>query len=193
MKKVLKVPYVRQPFGYSCLPASVKMVLNYYGDDADMEKLFEAGRIGAAGCFDVLIGPLLIKKGYKCTSFYDDRITDYWSLDTKELKLYARMYKKALKAGVKRKKGATMTDIKKFINSGVPAIAEVLMSTFYGRKVPGTHALVVIGYDKNNFYLHDPEGKLGQEAAKISIKDFMKSWNWEPKCNGSMFVIEKKK
>lgn len=188
--KTLDVPYRKQVLANSCFPCCVRMVLAYYGDDVDERLLYKKAKLpGHKGAWDVKIGPFLIKKGYNVTTYWDGEIGDWGN--AKLLKhAHLKAYKYAIKScGLKHKKGASLELIKKLISKGIPVLTEVSQNKFYNEKLAGTHMVVVIGFDKTGFYLHDPsEG----EKIKIHYRKFRDCWEKiQGNAGRSMVVIEK--
>ncbi|MEK6871323.1 MAG: cysteine peptidase family C39 domain-containing protein [Nanoarchaeota archaeon] len=81
-------------------------------------------------------------------------------------------FKKALKGLDMKffeKEDATITDIKRFIQSGIPVIVDY-------QAYHGGHFSVIIGYDKNKFLLSDPA--YDKKCKWINEKNFVENW-WE--------------
>ncbi len=192
MKKILDVPFRKQVLANSCFPACVRMVLKFYGDDIDEKKLCKNSSLsGHKGCWDVKIGPIIIGKGYRVTTFWNGSIEE-WNSKSDIIRAHEKQYKKAIRRGLKHKKDATVSLIKKFIDNGTPVLTEVSADRFYNEKLGYTHMVVIVGYDKSNFYFHDPRRLGGKKLKKISINKFRKCWEKISNDSGrSMFVIEK--
>lgn len=190
--KILRVPLKRQKFNDSCFPASVDMVLRFYGDVVNEEKLASSTKLSEQdGSSDVKIGQVLLRKGYNVTTFWNGSIYQ-WNKEKNIARLYKKEYKKSLRLGLKKKKNATLSLMKFFIDKNIPVLAEVHASKFYGRKLDYTHMVVVTGYDKRYFYLNDPDKKLGGKK-KMTLKRFGKSWkNLYSGFGRSMFVVTPK-
>ncbi len=77
---------------------------------------------------------------------------------------------------MKVKNNASLSDIKEWLNKGVPVIVDWFTrgrSDYGDSEVADGHYSVVVGLDKNNIYLQDPEiGGL----RKIKRDDFMRVW-----------------
>src|SRR3989338_7634852 len=192
MKKVLNVPFRKQVLANSCFPACVRMVLRYYGDDIDEKILSKRSSLpGHKGCWDVKIGPILIKKGYNVTTFWDGSIEE-WVPKSKLIRAHEKQYRKAIEQGLKHKNGATVSLIKKFIDNGTPVLTEISSDRFYRENLGYTHMIVIFGYDKSGLYFHDPDKKHGDKSRKISFVRFRNCWEKISKDSGrSMFVIYK--
>ena len=192
MKK-LDVPFRKQVLANSCFPACVKMVLRYYGDDINEKALSKNSSLpGHKGCWDVKIGPIIIRKGYRVTTFWDGSIEE-WNSKSDIIRAHEKQYKKSVRQGLKHKKGATVSVIKKFIDNGTPVLTEVSSDKFYNEKLGYTHMIIIVGYDKNSFYFHDPGKKYGGKNKKIPFVKFRNCWEKISSDAGrSMFVIERK-
>ncbi len=190
--RVLDVPFRKQILANSCFPACVRMVLKFYGDDIDEKWLCKNSTLpGHKGCWDVKIGPILIRKGYSVTSFWDGSIQD-WNSDSELIKAHQKEYKRAAKQGLKHKKNATISLIKKFIDNNTPVLTEVSSDRLYREHFGYTHMVVIVGYDNKNFYFHDPDKTHGGKNKKVSFGRFRKCWEKISSDSGrSMIVIEK--
>ena len=190
MKKILNVPFNKQVLSFSCFPASVRMVLKYFGDNINEKTLAINSRLpDHKGCWDVKIAPFLIKKGYNVISYWNGLLSG-WNASKKLAKAYNAEYKKASKIGFRHKKNARISTIKDYIKNGIPVLTEVDASMFYKKKFDFTHMIVVVGYDKVNFFVHDPDKDWGKTFKKISISKFRKAWEkLSPKSGRSMFVV----
>ncbi|HLD57268.1 MAG TPA: C39 family peptidase [archaeon] len=109
------------------------------------------------------------------------------------IKTHQKEYKRALSIGLKHKKNATISLIKKFIDNNTPVLTEVSADKLYKENLGYTHMIVVVGYDKNNFYFHDPDKIHGGKNKKILFSKFRKAWEKISSNSGrSMTVIEKR-
>ncbi len=124
-------PFEQKP-GY-CGPASLKMVLSYFGVDKSEEELARLSNCSKS-------------KG----------------VETKSLLSAAK--KLGFKGFVKD--FSDVKDIKKFLNKKIPVIVDWF-------SVDDGHYSVVVGMDRKNVYLQDPE--LGRLKV-IKIKDFKTVW-----------------
>ncbi len=190
--KILRVPFKKQKLNDSCFPASVDMVLRYYGDLVNEKKLAASTKLSEQdGSSDVKIGQVLLRKGYNVTTFWNGSMHQ-WNEEKSITRRYKKEYKKSLRLGLKRKKNATLSLIKFFIDKNIPVLAEVSANKFYGRKLDYTHMVVVTGYDNRYFYINDPNKKIGGKK-KITMRKFGKSWkNLYSGFGRSMFVVTPK-
>src|SRR3989344_5602847 len=104
----LSVPYRKQQFENSCLPACIRMVLRYYGDDINERKLFHQGRIKPwKGTWDVTTAQSVLKKGYAVTVGWTGDLTS-WNIPLNISKRYWKEYKKAIRKGMRHEKDSTI-------------------------------------------------------------------------------------
>ena len=192
MKKLLAVPFHKQRFANSCLPACIKMVLAYYGDRARERTLYRMGKLpGHPGSWDVKIAPYLIKTGYAVTSYWNAGMKA-WRMKPVTVEAFNQAFTIARKAGFLHKRNATINLIKKLINKGTPVLAEVDADIFYGERFGVTHMVVVIGYDAGHLIVHDPDPHFGETRRKVRLAHFKKSWEQLAGLAGrSMIIIEK--
>ena len=199
--KILDVPFRKQLLENSCFVSGVYMVLKYYGDKIDERKLYWRTIINDTdGAQDVKLAQFLIKRGYKVTIFCNAPIEQWgFSKNPRFIRSYAREYAKALRLGMKHKKNATVSLIKKFIDKNTPVLVEINADKFYGGKKGYSHILVILGYDARNLYFHDPHKDLGGKMRSVSIQKFRKAWEkiallsgWDigPSAGRSVTVIE---
>jgi len=143
-KKLLKVkPFQETLHGGYCGPASLKIVLDYYGVQKSEREIAErCGRDSRLGTDDVSI-----KKAAKSYGF-----------------------------NVEIKNKANFTDIQKWLNKGVPVIVNWFTrgrSDYNDSEVSDGHYSVVMGLDRKNIYLQDPE--IGSMRT-IKRDDFLRVW-----------------
>jgi len=194
MKVILPVPYHKQVLANSCFPACVRMVLEYYGDRIDEKALYHKALLpGHKGSWDVNIAQILIKKGYSVMTLWKGP-TKEWKLPDVTLKHYMIESRKATKLGMKHKSNPTFGLIRKLIRQGIPVLAEVSVEKLYGKKINCTHMIVLAGYGRNNFYVHDPDKEFGAKFRRIAATRFKKGWEKiTPSGYGrSVFVIKPK-
>jgi len=168
------------------------MVLRYYGDDANEIRLYRAGKLpGHKGCWDVAVAPMLIKKGYTITGYCNGSIKA-WKLGTKTYQSFKKAKQYAISIGFNHKRNATIRLIKKLVSKRVPVLAEVDADRFYGGKFDWTHVILIVGFDKSHFIIHDPIPSPGAKGRKITISHFKQAWEQLFGLAGrSMIVIEK--
>ena len=187
---MLKVPYHKQQTEISCLPACIKMVLNYYGDDVEELDLLEKGKIGNhPGTWDAKLAPHIIKKGYYFESWWKD-VKDP-KLPKKILEEYRKSMAKAKKLGFKYQGEGSIEKIKKLIDKGIPVIVEVEAAKFYGKKsYEFTHVVVVNGYDGKGFFYLDP---WKTKKGKMTFAKLLRCWKFKSGLDNSMTAIYPKK
>lgn len=142
--KLLQVkPFQETVRGGYCGPASLKIVLDYYGvQKSEKEIAKHCGRDSKLGTNDISI-----KRTAKSYGF-----------------------------SVEIKNNANFTDIQKWLNKEVPVIVNWFTrgrKDYSNSEVPDGHYSVVIGLDKENIYLQDPE--IGAMRT-IKRDDFIRVW-----------------
>lgn len=101
-----------------------------------------------------------------------------------------------LKYNIFEKRKLTIKDIENFFNSGWFIIANVNPFVLIGKEGYAGHAVLIVGIDKNNIWLHDP-GSLydprfsPQPNRKVSKNIFMKSLEYTGDCE--VFLIKPSK
>lgn len=144
MKKHLKVkPFQETLHGGYCGPASLKIVLDYYGVQKSEKEIAErCRRDSKPGTNDISI----------------KRVAKFYGFN------------------VEIKNRASFTDIQKWLNKEVPVIVDWFTrgrSNYNNSEVPDGHYSVVVGLNKENIYLQDPE--IGAMRA-IKRDDFLRVW-----------------
>ncbi len=142
--KLLRVkPFQETLHGGYCGPASLKIVLGYYGVQKSEREIAErCGRDAQLGTNDISI-----KRAAKSYGF-----------------------------NVEIKNNASFTDIQKWLNKEVPVIVNWFTrgrADYNNSEVPDGHYSVVVGLDKENIYLQDPE--IGATRT-IKRDDFLRVW-----------------
>lgn len=136
-------PFQETLGGGYCGPASLKMVLDYYGVKKSEKELARlCGRNARLG-----INAAAVKKAANYCGF-----------------------------SVKVKNNASLSDIKEWLRKDVPVIVDWFTrgrSDYGDSEVADGHYSIVVGLDKNNIYLQDPE--IGGPR-KIKRDDFMRVW-----------------
>lgn len=142
--KFLQVkPFQETLHGGYCGPASLKIVLDYYGVQKSEKEVAErCGRDSELGTNDISI-----KRAAKSYGF-----------------------------NVEIKNKASFTDIQKWLTKEVPVTVNWFTrgrSDYNNSEAPDGHYSVVIGLDKENIYLQDPE--IGA-VRTIKRDDFLRVW-----------------
>ncbi len=97
--------------------------------------------------------------------------------------------KKMLKKGIFHKKSMNFKDVENFFKKDYFIILWVnsrLLNRFNGFV---GHFVVLIGFDKNYVYIHDP-GRPPRPNRKVLKKHFLKAWKYNTKC-GDILLIKK--
>lgn len=85
------------------------------------------------------------------------------------------LYQEFLQSNTYVRKLPTIADIKAFLDKGYLAICNVNSMALNNKPGYVGHFVVVIGYDNDHLYLHDP-GLPPQEKRQVSFEQFMKAW-----------------
>lgn len=142
--KLLRVkPFQETLHGGYCGPASLKIVLDYYGvQKSEREVAKHCRRNPNLGTNDISIKRVAKSYGFNAEI----------------------------------KNNASFTDIKKWLNKDVPVIVNWFTrgrKDYNNSEVPDGHYSVVVGLDKKNIYLQDPE--IGAMRT-IKRDDFLRVW-----------------
>lgn len=176
MKTILGVPYFKQHLPYSCLPAAIRMVLGYYGDEASEKELYRKGKLpGHPGTWDAALAPFLITRGYLVHTYWNGDLKA-WGLSKRTSTAFNKAFKIARTIGLVHHTGANIRFIESHLREGDPVIAEVDIRHFYGIAEAFTHIVLIVGMDQNTFYIHDPQPLKGGAYLPVSKKHFAKSW-----------------
>lgn len=136
-------PFQETLHGGYCGPASLKMVLAYYGvEKTEVEVAKECGRDLDLGTDDLSIKEAAERYGFK----------------------------------VEIQNEASFEDVQRWLDKKVPVMVDWFTrgrTDYDDSEVPDGHYSVVVGLDKDNIYLQDPEiGKM----RTLERSDFMKVW-----------------
>lgn len=202
MNKILDVPYFHQTKSDTCGLAALSMVLHHFNKkikETEIEKLLT--RVKNKQSFHIAdIGRIALEYGFIseifCYDFTNIFSTEHIGLSSKELEIklqrwmdrykfnvYRKPYLEFLKAGGELKVAIPHEEfIQSTLDKNIPLIALVESRPFYGniaQKNAG-HIVVIIGYDDEHFYIHDPLDPSKKHAygksAKISKEFFYFCW-----------------
>ena len=197
---IIKVPFVRNLKKWKgkgwCGPIALASILRYYGDKSSVEEIVKVAdsskRKGkaenAGGTSPEGLAFFCLSKGFNV-----DFVNRYKTFSY-EQKEYSQRYKKFLKKfGSKKyeqkfkkkcekfskynfiRKNIILKDIKKYIKQKKPVLLYLNIAVPCEKDKLWPHYVVVVGYDKNNFYVHNvyPKNKPYQ---KIPKRIFGKAW-----------------
>ncbi len=171
LKDTQKAEWKYESCGITCL----KMILDFYGKDADsIDGLFQKGLdIGGykedVGWYHHSLG--LLAKQYGCTA-----IPRSWTLTEAEIQKFEDQgfnnTDTALLIELLTNEG--IESLKQEIKTGHPLIVSVPKNF----EINGSgHLMAVTGYDKNKLILNDPFDEIRNgKSVKITIKEFKKVW-----------------
>lgn len=87
------------------------------------------------------------------------------------------LYQEFLQSNTYEKRLPAVDDIKAFLDKGYLVICNVNSMALNGKSGYVGHFVVVIGYDGERLYLHDP-GLPPHENRKVSYEQFIKAWEY---------------
>lgn len=191
MKKLLPVPFTRQTTSTTCALASLSMVLAYHNkriSESDINKLVKPMK-GGKEYHLADMGRVAISLGFTadlyCYDFTNIFTKDHVGISQGELQKrfapwaksratpYRLPYLRFMEAGgqllVQPISGQQLID---WIDQNVPPILLVECQPFYRLHKKGDcgHAVVLIGFDDDNFYLHDPLREDAPHARGESVR-----------------------
>lgn len=177
MKKILSVPFTRQTTSITCTLASLAMILEYQDKriaESDINKLVKPMK-GGKEYHLADIGRVALSLGFTadlyCYDFTNIFTKDHVGLSQDELKRrfapwaksratsYRMPYLRFMEAGgnllIQHVSEEQLIDC---IDNDTPPILLVECQPFYRlhKKEDCGHAVVLIGYDDDHFYVHDP-------------------------------------
>lgn len=184
----LEVPYFSQPTDSTCYPTSIKMIMKYYDEPFNSVKLYNKAKLPHGGTSE-RANAILASMGYKLHIYFNGPL-DAWTFSLPNKKWYADLIRKSIARakyhGAKYKTNATLSTIRNYLRRGIPVIAEVLASHFYGTQENFTHTIVINGFDGKGFHILDPYVK---SKRKVSYKKFLDAWFSFNGVGRSMIVI----
>ncbi len=184
---IINVPYQKQKYSTSCLPAAIKMVMHYFGVFVDEKILLKKGTIsGHKGTWDAKLAPYIIKKGFCFESYWKGSAANQAVPHVQ--KAYIRAMATAKKVGWRYCGSGKIAKAKQFLAKKIPVIAELNAGLLYKKKYEWTHVIVLTGFNKNGFYYLDSYAP-AKKPRKISFARFARCWECNADCQNSMMVI----
>lgn len=201
MKKLLSVPYTRQTTSITCSLASLSMVLSYHNtgiSESDISKRVKPMKGGEE--YNIAdMGRVAVALGFTadlyCYDFTNIFTKDHVGLSQHDLQKrfapwaksratpYRLPYLRFMEAGgqlfVLPVSEQQLID---YIDQNTPPILLVECQPFYRlhKKEDCGHAIVLIGYDDDHFYIHDPLRKDAPHAkgksARVPRPELLFSW-----------------
>ena len=144
---------------------------------------------------DIIFAKELKKKGYHVTTYWNG-VIEGWELPQHRHESYKKEYKNAIKNNIiTHKRNATITTIEKYIDKKIPVIAEKIHHALhYGKKKTWNHIIIITGYTKKYFFIHDPDKWEGEKYKRITKKEFLNLWEkLSPKSGKMLYIIEKER
>ncbi len=183
----INVPFFKQTTGVNCGPASLKMVLDYFGKVKPIEEieLLTKSKEGK-GVSTIQLATVAAKLGLR-VDFYSKHLTLYeenLKLDfykkysETDFNLSKKRLDEARKGGVNLfEKGISLEKILFLINEKSVPIVLLDWNIVSGVTEKGYqgHFVPMVGYDEENIYVHNPGLKSNEEFMKISKEVFEKA------------------
>jgi len=163
----LKVPFLQQTTNLNCGPMALKMILSYFGEDIDINIIEKKSRLKKDKGFSTgQIALASIELGFKTRLF---TIAETFNLENMELDFYKKYahedlewYDKILEEakgkGVEvNLKSISIEEIQSLITENSIPIILLDWNIIKDKKDKGYqgHFVVIVGYDKDNIYVHN--------------------------------------
>jgi hypothetical protein len=190
---IIKVPFVKSSIFFRgknwCGPIALASLLRYYGDNTNVKKIVQQAKTLNLGTPPRGLAFLCLSRGFKV-----EYLNEY-----AERKINRKRYSNKLKRFLKEmneekndkefiekckkfpgykfiKKRPNLKQIERYIKQNKPVLTYLNIATVHGKEKLFPHYILIVGYDKENFYVHNtyPKNKAYQ---KISKKIFTKAWH----------------
>jgi hypothetical protein len=162
----LDVPFFQQTTDLNCGPAALRMVLAYFGENCDLALLEEKSRIKKdKGVFTIQIAIAAASLGHK-TDFFSKQVS--FNKDNLELDFYQKyadliersdsFLEEARKMNVNvQERKFELDELLSNINQDCLPIILLDWNIIKGEKEKGYHGhfVPIVGYDKENVYVHN--------------------------------------
>lgn len=180
-----------------CVQATLKMVLKYFLPERnfswkELDRLSKYKKGLGTWYVPALIG--FIEMGFKIVNiesfdykkFYQEgdeyirkhdspEIAD-WCLNHSNVRYVKNDIPKFLKVINTQNRFAKISDIINLLNKGYLVACDINGNVLDGKNEYEGHSVLIIGYNQNNFILHEP-GLPGHPNLKVSRKIFRKAWS----------------
>jgi hypothetical protein len=164
----LPVPFFKQTTPFNCGPTALRIVIGFLDKDIGIDILEnETGRTGNKGTNTIQLAVASASLGYKTKLFTthlsyneENRKLDYYKkYDAMNEQKFDTWFQKAkeLKMGMKEE-SISIDELLKFVTDKSLPIALVDWNVIKGETEKGYrgHFLPIVGYDKENVYVHNP-------------------------------------
>jgi predicted double-glycine peptidase len=198
----IDVPFFKSIRDTDCGPMVLKMVLGYFGEDYSFEEISEAerqldsGMVWTAGIargarkfgFDVKI--------ISTTNFsHDDDDIDYYDKYSGDdgMRILGELLAESREIGVEFVEEDM--NLEKLLSCiSVDSVPIVLVNWFSlaGREGYNGHFLVVVGYDDEYVYVHNPGLASAMAYMPIKRSDFLRAWEFKGTDKDCVVVFRKK-
>jgi ABC-type bacteriocin/lantibiotic exporter with double-glycine peptidase domain len=181
----LKVPFYKQT-PLNCGPTALRMVFSYFGNDTDISVIENlVNKKDGKGVSTILLAIAAAELGFK-TEFYSKSI--YFNEDHLKKDYYKKhaditsheqskiIVNEARNKGIQLfEKSITLNEILQKITTNSLPIALLDWNIVKGKKGYNGHFVVIVGYDKDNVYVHNQSFRNPKPFMKIPIEFFEKA------------------
>ncbi|NCN87088.1 hypothetical protein GW932_04600 [archaeon] len=197
MEKRIKVPFVKNSLLWKgkgwCGPIALASLLRYYKNKSSVNEIAKISKSikNSGGTIPEGLTYFCLSNGFSVDYYGKYKFFDYNKKEFSErfntlmkkikAKELAKKIEKQNKQFPKYKfklKSPTLKDIEKFIKEEKPVLLYLNIAVVENKKNLWPHYVLVVGFDKENFYVHNiyPKNKSYQ---KIPKKIFKKAWKSE--------------
>ncbi len=190
----LKIPYYSQSLDFTCGPASLMMALHYFKPEIALNRtlelnlwkeatlVFMTSGIGGTGPYGLALSA--VKRGLKARVLSSTEKPPFLkSVRVPQKREIIRLVHEDIKESALEAGAAVamydfaLDDITSAIYRGMVPIMLISTYRLTGDRAP--HWVVVTGFDKDNFYIHDPDVESYGDSAKarnlkVTIEEFHK-------------------
>ena len=182
----LNVPFYKQTTRLNCGPTALKMILSYFGEDLDIKLLEGKTKIKEGKeIYTIQIATASALLGYK-TKFYSKHLgvnpknlkMDFYKKYAEDFSDSDKIVSEAKVAGVKiYEKSISLEKILNFVTKKSIPIILLDWNVVINNKQKGYqgHFAPIVGYDRNNIYVHNQGLNNPQEFMKIDKTIFDKA------------------
>lgn len=181
-----------------CVQACFKMILKYFLPKRDfnwrtLDKFTH--KIRGKGTWWFPIYPTLSHLGFDIKEFDDPlyyqnlakygvkylykvhkKIVADWYIKHSNIKEVIKLIPQFLDKTTFCKKSATLKDIEKLLVKGYLLLVDINFCTIYRKSGFASHAVIITGFNRQNFYINDPANRQGKDLP-VNKKLFQKAWH----------------
>lgn len=179
----LSVPFYESTKETDCGPQCLRMVCEHLNKKISLEKAREivrsldSGMVWTLGIargaakLNLNVQVISSNKEEQDNEFYDKYANNQAMYVLKELKIEL----KELKVPVITK-NLNLIDIQNYISKGICAIALINWNIIESKEGFFGHFIVIVGFDEQNIYIHNPGIEKAQEYMPIDKRLFLRAW-----------------